>query len=100
MRLWRGLVRPRGSIPAVKPIRFTAHARAQMAERGTDEAEVTEPIRQGERRAAKRGRWAYRRNFRYDDVWGDRAHAIKQVLAIVAHEPERLIVVTVYTFYF
>jgi len=36
----------------------------------------------------------------YGRLWGGRRYAIKQVLAIVAEEPERLVVVTVYTFYF
>jgi len=37
---------------------------------------------------------------RYERLWGGQYYAIKQVLAIVAEEPETLVVVTVYTFYF
>jgi hypothetical protein len=63
----------------MKPIRFSRHASEQMIERGASEAEVISAIRDGEQVPAKQGR---------------------QVFAIVAEEPDVLIVVTVYTFYF
>lgn len=71
-----------------------------MAERGAEEREVIEAILSGERVPAKRGRQGYRKNFQYNQVWGGRTYAIKQVLAIVVHEEDRAVVVTVYTFYF
>ena len=84
----------------MKPIKFSQHAREQMVERGVSEDEVIETIRTGERVPAKRGRQGYRKNFQYNRLWGGRIYAIKQVLAIVAEEPDVLVVVTVYTFYF
>lgn len=39
----------------VKPIRFSRHAREQMAERGADAAEVQNAIRTGEEAPAKLG---------------------------------------------
>lgn len=72
----------------------------QMTERGATEEEVLETIRSGEQVPAKHGRQGYRKNFQYGRLWGGRRYAIKQVLAIVAEEPERLVVVTVYMFYF
>ena len=84
----------------MKPIEFSRHAREQMAERGAEEEEVIETIRGGEEVPAKRGGTAYRKNLQYNRTWGGRLYAIKQVLAIVAQEEEKLVVVTVYTFYF
>ena len=84
----------------MKPIEFSHHAREQMLERGAGEDEVIETIRTGERAPAKRSRQGYRKNFQYNRLWGGRTYAIKQVLAIVAEEPDVLVVVTVYTFYF
>ncbi|MBI5304747.1 MAG: DUF4258 domain-containing protein [Chloroflexi bacterium] len=84
----------------MKTIQFSKHALEQMAERGTDEAKVTETIRTGETVPAKKGRQGFRKNFQYDHRWGGRTYAIQQIVAIVAEEVDALIVVTVYTFYF
>lgn len=83
-----------------KPIIFSRHAREQMSERGATESEVIETIRTGEEAPAKRGRQGYRRNFQYNQLWGGRNYAIKQVLAIVVAEGDAIVVVTIYTFYF
>lgn len=79
---------------------LSRHAREKMADRGVSEVEVVETVRDGETVPAKRGRQAYRKNFRYDDLWDGRFYAIKQVSAIVADEFDSLVVVTVYAFYF
>jgi hypothetical protein len=84
----------------LKPIQFSRHAQEQMADRGARPDEVVEAIRTGQTVPAKRGRQGYRRDFQYNRLWGGRTYAIKQVLAIVAEETDRLVVVTVYTFYF
>lgn len=83
-----------------KPVRFSRHALQQMRERGATEEEVREAIRSGEQVPVKHGRLGYRKNFQYQRLWGGRYYSTKQVLVIVADEPEALIVVTVYTFYF
>lgn len=84
----------------MKPIEFSQHALEQMAERGAAQEETIAAIRTGETVPAKRGRHGYRRNFQYNQLWGERRYVVKQVLAIVAEEPDRLVVVTVFTFYF
>ena len=84
----------------MKPLQFSKHSREQMIERGAREDEVTETIRTGDQVPAKQGRLGYRKNFQYDRLWGTKAYAIKQVLVIVVEEPEALVVVTVYAFYF
>jgi hypothetical protein len=91
---------PHRDTEAMKPIEFSRHAREQMAERGAEEEEIIEAIRSGEEVPAKQGRLGYRKNFQYNQAWGGRTYAIKQVLAIVARDEEQLVVVTVYTFYF
>jgi len=83
-----------------KPVRFSRHALQQMVERGATQEDVLEAVRSGEQVSAKHGRMGYRKNFQYQRLWGGRYYAVKQVLAIGAEEPETLVVVTVYTFYF
>jgi hypothetical protein len=82
------------------PVRFSLHALQQMRERGASEDEVRSAIRSGEAVPAKAGRRGYRLNFQYNAEWAGRHFAVKQVLAIVAQDPDAQVVVTVYTFYF
>ena len=84
----------------MKSIVFSRHAREQMKERGADEQEVILAVRTGEQVPTKLGRQSYRKNFQYDRVWGGKTYATKQVLVVVAEDPDALVVVTVYTFYF
>ncbi len=84
----------------MKTIVFSNHAREQMSERGATEDEVVEGIRTGEEVPAKRNRRGFRKNYQYNRLWGGKTYAIKQVLAIVVEEPDTIVVVTVYTFYF
>ncbi len=83
-----------------KPIAFTRHARDRCAQRGTTEADVTAAIRSGKREPAQRGLWLYRLNLEYQREWAGEWYAVQQVTAIVAEEADRLVVVTVYTYYF
>jgi len=83
-----------------KLVRFSRHALQQMVERGATQDDVLETVRSGEQVPAKHGRVGYRKNFQYQRLWGGQYYAVKQVLAVVAEEPETLVVVTVYTFYF
>lgn len=84
----------------MKPVIFSAHARKRTIERGAREADVIEAIRTGEREAAQRGLALYRMNFEFKREWDGRYYGVQQVAAIVAEEADRLVVVTVYTFYF
>ncbi|MGI9015252.1 MAG: DUF4258 domain-containing protein [Phycisphaerales bacterium] len=83
-----------------KPIRLSAHALEQCADRGASLPEVEKAIRDGDREPAKRGRWMHRYNFQFNAEWQGRRYAIKQVAPVVAEEPSELVVVTVYTFHF
>ncbi len=85
---------------AGKPIRLTSHAIDQCAHRGTTPAEVVEAIGRGGREPAKKGRWIYRYNVKFDGEWAGRHYAIKQVAPVVAEDEDQCVVVTVYTFFF
>jgi hypothetical protein len=81
-------------------IEISHHALQQMYERGVDQAEVLAAIREGQVEPARTNRVMYRKNFQFDGVWRGRRYMIKQVAPVVAKEPDRLVVVTVYAFYF
>jgi len=79
---------------------LSLHAKQQMAERGASSREVIETITKGESSPAKHGRIMYRKNFQYNNKWGNEFYHIKQVMPIVKKDANNIIVVTVYTFYF
>lgn len=81
-------------------IEITAHARLQMIERGATKAEVDLAIEQGEMEEARKGRSMYRKNFEFNAKWKGNDYRVKQVAPVVAKESDRLVVVTVYVFYF
>lgn len=91
-----------GNLEALEPklIAFSSHALDQMPVRGATVEEGEEAIRSGEQVPAKEGRQAYRKNFPFRGLWKGRYYETKQVMPIVVEEPERLVVVTVYVFYF
>ncbi|NOR83272.1 MAG: DUF4258 domain-containing protein [Ardenticatenales bacterium] len=82
------------------PIEISHHAQQQMLERGVEQAEVTAAIREGQAEPARKNRALFRKNFQFDGVWCGRPYRIKQVAPVVATEADRLVVVTVYAFYF
>lgn len=82
------------------PIEISPHAREQMRERGIEEAEVITAIREGDAEPARKNRTMYRKNFQFEKAWRGRRYTIEQVAPVVAEETERLVVVTVYAFYF
>jgi hypothetical protein len=83
-----------------KPIVFTHHARQRMKERGASEEAVREAVRIGEREPGKEGRVIYRVNFEFKQRWDGRYFGMQQVAPVVVEEKDRLVVITVYTFYF
>ncbi len=83
----------------VKPIVFSFHAREKMLDRGASE-EVKMAISSGSSEPARKGRVMFRKNFSYDKSWRGKRYAIKQVAPIVAEENDRLVVVTVFVYYF
>ena len=84
----------------MKPIVFSNHARLRMADRGAREDDVVSAIRTGQREPAQRGLWLYRLNLEFQRDWDGKRYSVQQVVAIAAEEADRIVVVTVYTFYF
>lgn len=83
-----------------KPVVFTLHARERMQERGAREEDVLAALRLGERETAQRGLIQYRFNVEFKHEWDGRYYGVQQIVPVVDEEAERIVVVTVYTFYF
>jgi hypothetical protein len=84
----------------LKPIVFTRHARDRIVQRGAAEDNVIAAIRNGTREPAHRGLWLFRMNFEYQREWDGTWYAVQQVTPVVDEEADRIVVVTVYTYYF
>jgi hypothetical protein len=84
----------------MKPIVISHHARRRMADRGVREEDVIRAIRTGQREPAQRGLFLCRLNVQYQREWDGKYYAVQQVVPVVAEERDRIVVVTVYTFYF
>jgi len=84
----------------MKPIRLTRHAKEQAIDRGVSEEEIIIAIRQGSRESAKLGRSLCRYNFSFDAEWAGHHYAIKQVAPVIKDEPDEIVVITVYSFFF
>jgi len=84
----------------MKKIIFSNHTLEQMGERGAQRHEVEMAICTGEEFPAKKNRRAFRQNFQYNSQWGNKFYRTKQIVPIVVEDPDTLVVVTVYVFYF
>lgn len=84
----------------MKPIRLSAHAREQLRFRGAVVWEVEETIRTSTWQPTERGRLECRRNFSFLDLWNGMFYATKQIRPIFVDEPQEIVVVTVYVYYF
>lgn len=84
----------------MKTIVFTAHALQRMQERGTNERDIREAIRIGQKEPAKGERFVYKLNLEFKRTWDGRYYGIQQVAPVVKEEGDEIIVITVYTFYF
>ncbi|MGB2821146.1 MAG: DUF4258 domain-containing protein [Phycisphaerae bacterium] len=84
----------------MKEIVFSLHALQQIAERGTSQEEVIQAIREGQRQPARAGRHIFRLNLEYNAEWAGKHYGAKQVAPVVVEEGDRVVVITVYTFFF
>ena len=84
----------------MKQVRLTKHAQEQCTERGATEAEVRQAVECGSREPAKMGREICRFNFSFGEIWRGNVYPIKQVAPVIKEEPNEIVVITVYTFYF
>jgi len=83
-----------------RPIEIPAHASAQMRTRGATADEVADAIRTATWRPARGGRLHCRKTFPYHAAWRGRYYRAKRVRVFFIEEAERIIVVTVLTYYF
>lgn len=84
----------------MKPIAFSEHALDQMRFRGTTEQEVVKAICECEWTDVELGRQESRLTLQYRAVWNKKHYLRKQVRPIFVDEPDSIVVVTVYTYYF
>jgi hypothetical protein len=71
-----------------------------MIGRGAEEDHVIEAIRNGEQEPTRSGRVMCRLNLEFKREWDGVYYPIQQVAPVVVEEDERIVVITVYTFYF
>jgi len=83
-----------------KRVFFSAHARAKMSDRGASEEEVVEAIKEGSFEPARKARLLFRKNFSFGKSWRGKRYSVKQVAPVIAEEKDKLIVITVYVYYF
>jgi hypothetical protein len=83
-----------------KPIRLSGHAQGRLRERGTTEQEVVEAIQTEPWQSTERGRFECRRNFTFNAQWNGTHYATKQVRPVFVDDPDEVVVVTIYVYYF
>jgi len=84
----------------LKPIEFSSHSLDKMIDRGATREEVELAVRSGHTEPARKGRTTFRKNFAFNGRWRGKSYTVKQVAPIVAEEADRLVVVTVFVYYF
>lgn len=84
----------------MKEIIFSKHSLERMIIRGASKEDVKRAIYEGERCLAKRGKYAFIKNFPYEAKWKGMYYSTKQLKVIVKEESGKYIVVTVFAFYF
>jgi Domain of unknown function (DUF4258) len=84
----------------MKAVRLSAHALSYTTRRGFTVAEVEEAIRTGAWQPADLGRLECIRDFAFGRDWNGKFYPTKRVRPIFVDEPDEIVVVTVYTYYF
>jgi hypothetical protein len=87
-------------IETEKPIRLSGHARQQLGFRGANEQDVIESIRTATWEPVELGRLGCRKNFPFNAEWNGEFYHTRQVRPIFVEEPDEIVVVTVYVYYF
>ena len=85
---------------ADKPIHLSRPAVDRLESRGATPVEVTQAIRQAAWHPTERGRLECHVNFSFDRTWRGKEYLVKQVRPIFVDEPDGIVVVTVYVYYF
>lgn len=82
------------------PITFSPHSLESMRKRGTTKEEVERVIREVNWQEARNERFEAKHNFSYHAKWNKKFYETKQVNPIFIIDREKIIVITVYVFYF
>ena len=82
-----------------KTIHFTRHARDQMRARQATAEEVEAAILTAPWQSAERARHTASRTFPFRREHFGRFYAAKEVVPVFVEESERIVVITVYTFF-
>jgi hypothetical protein len=83
-----------------KPIHLSGHARDRLRGRGGTEQEVIEAIRTETWQPAEAGRLECRKDFVFNTKWNGKPYATKQIRPVFVDEPDAVVVVTAYVYYF
>ena len=83
-----------------KSIRLSGHSRDQLAFRGATQQEVVEAIQTEPWRPAESGRVECRKDLGFNAIWNRKPYATKRVRPIFVEEPDEIVVVTVFDYYF
>ena len=83
-----------------KRVRLSRHAADYGPIRGFSAGEVEQAIRMAPWIEASSGRLACEYDFDFQGVWNGKRYATKRVKPIFVEEPEEIVVVTVYVYYF
>jgi hypothetical protein len=83
-----------------KIVWLSGHARVQAARRGTAAAEIEETIRPPTWTSADGGRFECRRDIPFGGDWNGKHYETRQVRPIFVEEATKIVVVTVYVYYF
>jgi len=83
-----------------KPIRLSQHAKQQLLFRGATEQQVTDAIRTQAWGPAELGRLECRKDFQFSAEWNRKFYDTQQVRPIFVDDPDEIVVVTVYVYYF
>ena len=86
--------------PHEKPIRLSGHAGGYRTRRGFTDAEVEATIRTSPWLPARNNRLEAIKDFPFDAEWNGRHYATKRVRPVFIEEPDEIVVVTVYTYFF
>lgn len=81
-------------------IKFTPHAMESLKKRGVSQEEVIETIKEAEHFATKLGRMECEREFCYNGEWHGKYYRTKKVRPVFKEEEDRILIVTVYAFYY
>ena len=84
----------------MKPIRLSAHALSYITRRGFTVAEVEKAIRTCPWEKAELGRLEVRMEYPFNGEWNGRWYAVRQVRPVFVDEPNEIVVITVYTYYY